>query len=529
MAAQRRRKAALQYVRNAPARGGERRRQSDPDTRRHRDRGHEQADRGIDPRIHFERHGRRRGDGLGGPHEQPGKEDAGDAAGQGEHHALGQQLADQTPAAGPDRETEGHLPPPVLGARNQQPGQVGAGQGEHQRHQQAVEAHDQPELPRGEPPDAAGVEQRHLPSLAAYLVVDAGRRRVPAAGHGVESRFGGGRRHPAREPRHHLKPVRLRVAQDVALQFRRGGPAGRDRKEDVRRIHRKDAAKPVRGDADDRRGPAVDVERSSNGFGVGVQAAPPEPAADHDHRLRSDPFGLRAEEASGGGNDAQNREVVGRHEMTEYARSARFRIRAVLEGHVERRRTDVRRRRLERLEFPESFEGRIRKGLAGGDQFMRRARAGQRPQHHRVELREEERADADAHGQGRCADQRHAGTLAQHPQAETHVLEQRFDPRPEPGVPNVLPDRLGVAQFDARLPQRRRPRQPAFLQFVGAHLNVELQFGVDFARVPLPGDEPAAKGSPHVAPPPLGREEHRARPGKAATAPRPSSTSSISK
>ena len=57
---------------------------------------------------------------------------ADDAAKQGQHHALGEQLAYQAAAARADRKPGGDFPLPCRSARQQQVGDVRAGSAQHQ-------------------------------------------------------------------------------------------------------------------------------------------------------------------------------------------------------------------------------------------------------------------------------------------------------------------------------------------------------------------------------------------------------------
>ena len=72
-----------------------------------------------------------------------------------QQHALGQQLPDQPPAAGAQREANRHFAAPLAGARQQQSGQVRAGQRQHEPDEQPDEAQREPQLRRFDSNDAA--------------------------------------------------------------------------------------------------------------------------------------------------------------------------------------------------------------------------------------------------------------------------------------------------------------------------------------------------------------------------------------
>ena len=100
--------------------GDERERESERQNRRRRRRVDRQE---CDPRKRERQQQTRRADRDG---------EAGDAAGDREEDALDQGLHDDLPPRGADREPDGGLRPPRDGAREQQVGDVGAGDEQHQ-------------------------------------------------------------------------------------------------------------------------------------------------------------------------------------------------------------------------------------------------------------------------------------------------------------------------------------------------------------------------------------------------------------
>jgi hypothetical protein len=95
----------------------------------------EQEDRGVEPDGYLRQQGsgqlsrgeRGKQPGSPGGDEQPGRPARGR-----EHRALGEQMADEAPLAGPQRGTDGKLPPPRRGAGQEEVGDVGAGDEQHE-------------------------------------------------------------------------------------------------------------------------------------------------------------------------------------------------------------------------------------------------------------------------------------------------------------------------------------------------------------------------------------------------------------
>ena len=73
-----------------------------------------------------------------------GDDDAGEAAEQREHQVLGQHLTHQPAAAGAERRTHGQLLLAMAAAREQQVGDVGARDQQHQRHGAEQDHHRRP-------------------------------------------------------------------------------------------------------------------------------------------------------------------------------------------------------------------------------------------------------------------------------------------------------------------------------------------------------------------------------------------------
>ena len=224
------------------------------------------------------------------PHEQAaepaGEEEPEDGAQSREHEALAEQLPRQPGARGAERQAYAQLVAPRRRAREQQVGDVGAGDEQH-------EADDDHQ--RGERPLIASAQSRA-----------AGRRRVererflqvvllvvlaPVLRHGglAHLRLDAAQRRLRRLERlvgsqtdHHVQPP-VRAAIERAL-LAANERLGAERDGDVERAPDVDAEEPGRRDADDRERHAFDHERPADDVRRAAEAPLPEGVADHRDR-----------------------------------------------------------------------------------------------------------------------------------------------------------------------------------------------------------------------------------------------------
>ena len=101
-----------------------------------------------------------------------------EAGGERQHHALGEELADQAAASGADRRAHDDLAAARRGARQQQIGDVGAGDEQHEAHR--AEQHEQ-RLPRRA--DDGLMERRDAHALVAVAARVLGGQPGGDAGH----------------------------------------------------------------------------------------------------------------------------------------------------------------------------------------------------------------------------------------------------------------------------------------------------------------------------------------------------------
>ena len=201
-------------------------------------------------------------------------------SGNGQQHALRQQLRDDLPAAGAERSAHGDFAAPHVGARELEVGDVRARDQQHERHRSEQD------------------QER-----AAHLSGDEFLRRDHAARKAAKAAVRSGphvtRLHPSRRDHRQLGRRRLRrhpVLQSRETKIGAAAPGAEVRGVDdfghprfrrprgrvvVRQAERR------RHHADDRARQAVHLDRSANDVGGAAEAPLPQAVTDHDHVARA--------------------------------------------------------------------------------------------------------------------------------------------------------------------------------------------------------------------------------------------------
>ena len=294
--------------------GGERRGETESDAgesgQHEREREHAEVDR----QLEGERQGtRRRGQGAEGGDDGEGQGQAGRAPEQREEHALGEELRDEPPPAGAQREAHRDLAPPRGCAGQHQVGHVRAGEEQHRphhRHQQR--GHRGQARPHLAVTGVDGHRDRDARPRSCR-----GRRRDGGGQHGQRGgRLGGGG--PRLEPPQAEEPAVGAPAKEIGIHL--PGIAGARGPHD--RLHHHGhvevpersplrAVEPFRGHADDGEAVAVEEDIPPHDPRLAVEPPPPQAVADHGHgvRPRRDVV-ARGEEAAKRRPHAEHVEVV---------------------------------------------------------------------------------------------------------------------------------------------------------------------------------------------------------------------------
>ena len=264
-----------------------------------------------------------------------------EASGHREQHAFGEQLPHQPEAVRSHSDANRDLFAPLAVARQQKIRQVRACQREDQPHQNRQKRVSGRFLGGRHGHHAAGRKQAHLAVLALVL----GNRIfvVDVTPHCVQRRFRGRRRDARRQPLHHAKQREIRAVENPAAQFRCNGGSRRYGKEQVRGGHRKDTEKVLGSDADHRDILPIQAQSLAHYLWIGVQAAAPQPVADHGHRRSPLFFRLCSEKAPASRFHAHRREIFRRDQVAE--NPGRLRSRRCVECEAEWNRSDKRRGR----------------------------------------------------------------------------------------------------------------------------------------------------------------------------------------
>jgi hypothetical protein len=367
----------------------------------------------------------------------------GHRAERGEKTRLGEQLTHDLPAAGADRHAHGHLVGAGRGASEQQVGDVGAGDEQHERrdakqqHQRRLRFRTRRALPLRAPNDAHRLRlELHL-GLVAHPLLE---RRLDLGDDRVIGDVGGGpgllHRDAGLQPREEIRPVGLALVE--ALEAGLHLSAQRDRDEHARLHPERRAVEARRGHAHDRHALAVDGDRFVED--VGIESEPRLPivvAQDDDVRFADDAIVLGPEQAAKRGADAEHREVAARDEHALaveglLAPVGEVRVEDAVRGDAAERHVGVlqvaEHRIAEHLVAAAGVAARVapRLGPRRGqvDQPIGRLHR-QRAQQHLVEQRVDGRVGADPECQGQDGDGGDERRARQCPKCELQVAHAR--------------------------------------------------------------------------------------------------------
>ena len=239
------------------------------------------------------------------------------SAGQGQQRALGQQLAHHAQASRAQAEAHRHLAPPGRGARQQEVGDVGAGDGENQ----ADHRHEYVERFGVAPPQRvqaarAFLEPQH--GQVGFLLRGGcgalDERMEPSRQRGL----GLAHADAGAQAAHHFQPVIIVVEEPALLVI--GGVRGEQRGGVQGQVHlgiriRVDTEEPGRGNSDDGERSVVDQDRPSDGGGAAGEAALPVLVTENRHGRRPAAIVVVRDQASGRGRHAEAAVETARHEQ----------------------------------------------------------------------------------------------------------------------------------------------------------------------------------------------------------------------
>ena len=260
-----------------PQRGREAERDAAGERRHHREREDARVDAGRGHRRDREAVGDRRAQQGHGPVRD---RDAGGGAEAAEEQALDEELPREPPARGADREANGDLLAPPLAAHEQERGDVGAGDQQHERggsEQEPREPAHPRALVRVHDRVARGQE------LGERVLVTARLGGRAPRGDRVELGLRRGHRHAGLQAPHHVEPREAAVLQHaVAAELGQRDRGHRRRHPQLRERVEADAVEAGGGHADDGERVAIEAHRRPDRARVGAEEPPPEPVAQHD-------------------------------------------------------------------------------------------------------------------------------------------------------------------------------------------------------------------------------------------------------
>ncbi len=349
-----------------------------------------------------------------------GEQDAADRAGGREHQALGEKLPDESRTTAAEREAHRHLTPPRRPAREQQVGQVGAADRQHQAgdsHEQREELGDGTADARNDP-GVALREHRDDPRTAGAvgpaLAVGPMQPRGDDAELGLHHFDGDAGLETAEEEQPAVAPIGEHVVAGRKEPLR----GQRRPRLDANPAHR--AGEAFGGHAYDREGLAREADASADHVGRTAEPLPPEAVAD-------DGFGLGTGDESPAPleRNAEHAEIVLAHHLAHRAESLGCRRdaeRAGREGGKPRE--------------PGRALGEVDEiGIGGGaeagpaevageqrDDLLRLAHVGGRAQEDRVDHAEDRGGGADPQGQHRDGERREPRRADQLANREAQVL-----------------------------------------------------------------------------------------------------------
>ena len=281
------------------------RRQTEQEAGRDGDRERKERDAPIEDgrRLLRARHRQRLGttatqheEGLGQqpvqkPNQPQAQGDTGRAADHGEPEALGECLRHQPPGPGAERHTNPELALPAERLCQEQIGHIGAGNQEHERH--GAEEHEHGRLDVADQLRAQGEHGGAHPPVAPGIFARQG------CGHAVEVGICLRDRHArlqTADGHHEVCAAVVRVTIEVGRHEERRIQARRD---EAGRHH-----------AHHRGGPAVEHDTPADDLGIGVEALPPQPVAEHDHGLGAGAIVRRLDHAPSRRRGSEGPEVV---------------------------------------------------------------------------------------------------------------------------------------------------------------------------------------------------------------------------
>ena len=364
---------------------------------------------------------------------RPGEGEAGDAGHQRQQRALGQQLAHQPAAPGPQGGAHGELAVAAQHPRQRQVGDVGAGQQQHQAGRAEQQPQDRPRVggQRRQHRRGAGAE----PGLGAIDVREVLLEPLRHGGHLGGRRLEG---HPGLEQPEHLQPREgAPVGDDVALR-RRAERARRGRHVDVDAVG---IVRHVRHHADDGVRPVVHLEHLADDVRVAAEPGGPVVVAEHEHRLGALVVVGIGEGAADERPDAEHVEEVVRDHAGGHpvglAAPQQIEVHLV-ELHQAVQAGELLAVVVELLDRDaEVLLVGQRRGVADDHQPLA-VGVRQRREEHAVHHAEDRRVGADAEAQREHGDRGVAGRLPQGAGGVAHVLHAVVEPADAAGVARLL-------------------------------------------------------------------------------------------
>jgi hypothetical protein len=216
-------------------------------------------------------------------------------ADRGQRDALGEQLTHEARPSRAHGHAHGHLLGPPLGSREQEVGDVRAGDEEHEENGRHEEEHLDPDIGQHVVGEGRRLQRMELGVEAVCRSIFlAGPRDDP-----IEIGLGALERRPLAQSRHEVEEVTAAGVDVVRGIHAQGTPHVDVGVLDV---------EAGRQDADDRGRPAVEADGGSEDRRVGAERPPPQTVGDHRDRSRARQVLLLAERPTRGGFHSHGRE-----------------------------------------------------------------------------------------------------------------------------------------------------------------------------------------------------------------------------